>query len=271
MLFGLLITGVYFFAQPLYDKLNLGLLSHKTIMTMIEGSIDWDLLSSSKVPIFITVAKKYEMPQEPIIKHRYVSDYLRLNSITKDLAMKIVSASMALPFGLFSQIKIGNDSYVDGGLGDNTPVYPLLFEGCDKIYVVHLKSGPKEKGCQLTDPDDLHTRILMIDNDRANVGLYSPYTVKETERVLELIRHAKLVGMPVEASETEIERILRRLPAEIAHIVPSSPLGFPIFGTLFFSRKKSEKLIEQGYEDAKAILRKEGYDIGKKNGVGKTK
>lgn len=230
LLFGLSIMVIYYFAQPLYEKLNFGVLSHKTLKAILDRGIDWDQLASSKIPIFITVAQKYETSDDPIIKYRNVPEYLRLNKMTKEKVQNCLSASMALPFGLFSQVKIGSNSYMDGGLGDNTPVYPLIMEGCDKIYVVHLMPNPKEMFfCRLTDPDDLNTKILMIHDIRKKAGLYAPGIIQETQK------------------------------AKITHIVPSKSLGFSLLGTLRFSRKKSEKLIKRGYEDAKTILKKEGY------------
>ncbi len=51
-------------------------------------------------------------------------------------ASTLVMASSAIPV-LFSPIRIGSDLYVDGGLFDNLPVYPLLGK-CHKIIGVNV-------------------------------------------------------------------------------------------------------------------------------------
>ncbi len=54
---------------------------------------------------------------------------------TDDKDFNVVRASCALPF-MFKPIKIGEEKYLDGGIGDPIPYKKALLDGCDKIIVI---------------------------------------------------------------------------------------------------------------------------------------
>ena len=71
---------------------------------------------------------------------RFTPHYILLNdrSIVKRVSAGLATA--ALPAGLAPPVKIRDNWYVDGGVVDNVPVYPLIErEKCDVIVVLRLK------------------------------------------------------------------------------------------------------------------------------------
>jgi predicted acylesterase/phospholipase RssA len=66
--------------------------------------------------------------------------YLRLDQIANSEIVKILTASAALPLGVFPEIDINGESYIDGGVSDNLPLFPLItYESCDEIVLIHLR------------------------------------------------------------------------------------------------------------------------------------
>lgn len=74
------------------------------------------------------------------------SEFIRVNGLSEDLATDVILASAALPI-LFSPKKIDGKNYRDGGLGGtnkvqgNTPITPLIDNGCNFVVVTHLSDG----------------------------------------------------------------------------------------------------------------------------------
>lgn len=58
----------------------------------------------------------------------------------KELLIDMIISSMSIPV-VFSPVKIGSFQFVDGGVGNNTPLINVIKEGCEEIYTVIL--GPK--------------------------------------------------------------------------------------------------------------------------------
>jgi predicted acylesterase/phospholipase RssA len=131
---------------------------------------------------------------------------------------------MAFPGGVFPRVKIGKARYMDGGASDNTPIYPLLIYNCENLFVAHLRPVPRERGL----------RIL-----RGNSLKYWRW---EINLLMERI------GEPIYP-----EFLSRPLP-RIIHIAPEKSLGFGLLSTFYFSKKKSKKLIDQGYRDTIKVL-----------------
>jgi NTE family protein len=52
-------------------------------------------------------------------------------------AVSILMASAAIP-GFFPPRKVGENTYVDGGLVMNTPLRPAIDDGADEIHIVYL-------------------------------------------------------------------------------------------------------------------------------------
>lgn len=74
-------------------------------------------------------------------KHYFKSEkqtkYQNLNELSDDHIKKTLLASCAIPI-VFRPIRIGDETFYDGGLLDNTPFQPLIDNGCDLIIVIDL-------------------------------------------------------------------------------------------------------------------------------------
>ena len=230
------------------DRLNPALLSHRGLLKMIRESINWEQLRSRGVPVLVTVGRKATkldlhaidvidearlqgLPQEQIEGLRetaesdgtfrfIVPDYVRIDTLGRAEAANWILASMALPFGLFCAVRVRGKSFVDGGMVDNVPIYPLAVLGCRTVFVLHtnpISDTYREK-------DTAWTRLLCTEFARAKAGYRRP-----------------------------IEEGLVKLP-EIIDIAPRKRLGWPIVETLVFGQRKSAELDRLGYEDACAAL-----------------
>lgn len=74
------------------------------------------------------------------------AEFFHVQSLPREEQKNALLASAALPV-LFPSREIGNERYVDGGLGGlrrlqgNTPIAPLLSAGCTHVIVTHLSDG----------------------------------------------------------------------------------------------------------------------------------
>jgi predicted acylesterase/phospholipase RssA len=285
----LLALGVFSFntARYLADTYNISIVRPDSLKFLVENGIDWDAVKNSTLPTFITVVREcetYYLPElihitrasDETLKAAGYSDekirevrklkaeadgvvpapfYIKLNDLPIETAKATVMGSMALPVGIVGRIKIDDDSYMDGGILDNTPMYPLLSIGCDKVYVVHLNPRPREGGFKMNDPHKIHLKMLWIDYTLAQIGFPRFYRNRLNARLQEYVKSQMREG--IAPSEEIKHKIIGELPATVTHITPSKSLGFSMFGTLFFSPRKTEKLIELGYQDALKVIEAE--------------
>lgn len=71
------------------------------------------------------------------------AEYVKLNSVFDD--MEVLRATSAMPY-VSKMIKINDNKYLDGGIGDSIPVLKAKELGCDKIIVVLTRPfGYKKK------------------------------------------------------------------------------------------------------------------------------
>jgi hypothetical protein len=263
-----------FCGRYLFDYLNLPVAKNAVLDELVSRApVDWSRLVNSERPFFATavterfvhdpLAIKFldkfreTAPFPPKEKRRLfrrvvaslelplelVSHYVRLNGKTPNAAQTVITASMALPFGLFRRVRFRRRRFIDGGLVDNVPIFPLLDLGLSAIIVVHCNPRPFSLGSEKwkieeMDLAGLESRLLRIQLQQD--GLKSTRdAVPERSTVRERLRGC-----------------------EILEIYPSRSLGLPILGTLFFSKEKSERLFLRGYLDTKAELERRGYAIG---------
>lgn len=71
------------------------------------------------------------------IKKEPHAQYLPLHDLSNEKIHKGIVASCSIPV-FFSPVTIDGTKFYDGGVFDNTPVKPLVENGCDEIIVVHL-------------------------------------------------------------------------------------------------------------------------------------
>ena len=217
----------------LAHKLNMGGLSLQRLRDFVRKAIDIEMVLKSPTPLFVTVASQHSRSRfYPYVSPPWRSstpDYVKVNDLTEKQVEPTLVTSMALPFGLFPHVKLGEGEYFDGELADNTPLYPLIREGCEEIYVVHLAPKGREKEYRLTEKSNLFMRLCDINIVRRDAGFRDLLPPDWTSGAVDL-------------------------RAKVVHIVPSRSLGWPIISTLYFSRRKTERLIWQGYEDAVRTL-----------------
>lgn len=111
-----------------------GLFKKEGLERMIAESIDPRLVCGSGIPLTVTA--------HAMVENRL--DYFKLTD--PDQVAKLLLATAAIPY-LFDDVMIDDTLYVDGGFHwfvpdkmlDNTPVRPVVAEGCDTIVVVYLE------------------------------------------------------------------------------------------------------------------------------------
>jgi hypothetical protein len=113
-------------------------------------------------------------------------DYVRLDGIATSEAAQLCAASAALPFGIVPPIRVDNRLCIDGGVVDNTPIYPLLSQSLDEIFVVGMKSYPDDatarEGMKLTAVQiRSHAARLRDQEDRRDKRASTNYSLAESQ------------------------------------------------------------------------------------------
>jgi NTE family protein len=119
------------------------------IINLIEQYAPFEKIKSSSISGY---ACAYNISKSDV-------DYFHLNSIKdKEEFVNVLLASSAIPI-VYNSIIIKGNPYLDGGLKDNVPTYPILKEGIDKIIIIIFK----EKDMQLFIPNSTK-RIVVFPN-----------------------------------------------------------------------------------------------------------
>ncbi|WP_461204660.1 patatin-like phospholipase family protein [Clostridium sp. DL1XJH146] len=113
-----------------YD--NRGLISEVGLKLIIKEYIDKETILKSDINFYVCVVNMISMQAE----------YFKLKDYDKGLMDEIILASCSIP-GIFDEVEINGQKYYDGGLVDNTPIMPLIKEGCQRIIVVYLNNESK--------------------------------------------------------------------------------------------------------------------------------
>jgi hypothetical protein len=170
----------------------------------------------------------------------WIPRYFRLNEFSKEERVKALLASAALPFGIVPRVTLRGENHVDGGMIDNVPIYPLIdLAPCDEIVVIQL--SPKRGGDseyrrnwqridRLVRLSDFYYSDFLPEN--------SPLEYRDTNDPPKII---PLTDPP-------------RWPRLIITISPSASLGNFLGGTLNFSAKYAQQIMQQGYNDARAVI-----------------
>jgi len=98
-----------------------GLLSHSYLKSLLSEHLEITRLEDLPKPVYVTACN------------------LRTGKVkifSQGEIVPIVAASSAIPI-MFNPVKVGEESYVDGGLSMNLPVSPLL-NSCDRVIGVNL-------------------------------------------------------------------------------------------------------------------------------------
>ncbi|MBU3087553.1 patatin-like phospholipase family protein [Clostridium gasigenes] len=114
------------------QKLEEGTVSKDGAVKIIEKYLKVDMIKERKKICYVTCT---ELPELKV-------KYFRLNDYDSKIAKAMILASASLPL-IYDSTPVFENSYVDGGIVDNTPIQPVYGENCDVIIVVSLSKDAK--------------------------------------------------------------------------------------------------------------------------------
>ena len=126
-------------------QLDQGLYSMDVFEDVMVDAVDYQGIRNSEVYATISeggepdagLMELLKLSVDYYIKKEPHAQYLPLHKVDDDKIHKGIVASCSIPV-FFSPVTIDGTKYYDGGVFDNTPVKPLVENGCDEIIVVHL-------------------------------------------------------------------------------------------------------------------------------------
>lgn len=180
------------------------------------------------------------------------------HNMTEQFGVLAIRASSAIP-GIFPQVWIGAEPYVDGGVLMNTPLTPALDAGADIIHVIYL------------DPDIASIPLSALDSTVA--AIYRLQAISWAALVNRDIDRAARINRGLEAfariqrqeplSSPEMESLAKGAimvlggrnlqtyrPLTIHRYHPCEDLSGGALGLLNLGRDHIESLIDKGFTDA---------------------
>ena len=175
-------------------------------------------------------------------------------SMSDEDAVSILLASAAIP-GFFPPRKVGETTYVDGGLVMNTPLRPAIDDGADEIHIVYLDPDiammPLQKFQNTFDTLDRVLAVNLAFHINADIE-----TARQMNRAIDLFAHSSsgiqetkmsdLAKLAAHWDRMKSERPPRKLTIHRYH--PQRDLG-GLLGILRFEKSAIEELMEKGYQD----------------------
>lgn len=189
-------------------------------------------------PVWGAVEDEYEYP-----------NYFLINDLSLAQQQILLLGSAALPLGIFPPIRMGSREYVDGGVADNFPLYPLVtLEQCDELVVIALRptqADSLKKHWQEVD------RRLRLRNMTVEYGkdLYYAELTRRKGDYKHAVHYYPPVNLPLRQPES--------WPSRTIVISPKRRLGTFLTGTMNFRSYYARRMINQGYLDALAVIEKQ--------------
>ncbi len=170
-----------------------------------------------------------------------------------------IRASAAIP-GLFPPVKMDDETYVDGGVVQNTPIMPAIEQGATEIHVISL--NPKMKALPIGHLDNtistfIRVYMAMLSSKIAEdialarwinefIDLVDRLKQGHTVETAKMKRFATLAGVISQSFHDKAE-----LPKSLTihHYYPPRELG-AIMGMLNFHRPVIDAMIDAGDKDA---------------------
>ena len=187
----------------------------------------------------------------PMTKRVWYPNYVEVSSPEIKDAAAHVLASAALPFGLTAPVQIGESQYVDGGVVDNTPWFPMIDYELDEIIIVALEPYGSEQDAI----EKLKISVTTWKENRffvENAKMFFPMdpvlpeeTAESLDQFLHTYAHFQRVNEKI-VSMTTLPRI--------RVLYPESAIGGFIDGTLRFDPSFAKRLIRLGATDTYARL-----------------
>jgi predicted acylesterase/phospholipase RssA len=252
-------------APPIYififEFLGLSAFASNSLKTTLTNQING---RSFNIPTFVTTARAEEiydpdnlryqstgMPPSsaisiPSSEPRFIPEYLRIDVMAEGMVEALL-ATAALPYGIVPSIS----GTIDGGLADNTPVFPLITsERCQNLLVIRCRPDTLDVtnlGKHWSDIDRLLRIVKYTSNSALQVAPNVPPELKY------LNTHPTRRGQMVEEP--------RSLPfaikvISIAREKPSWTLwGDFIGGTMNFRARYTRRQFLAGYRKTRSLLK----------------
>lgn len=127
------------------EFLNTGVYDTSDLENLIDHSIDYDKVRLKDVFVATTHLGNDKGNFFDLLKTNYLhyfksenqTKYQELKKLSDEDIKKTLLASCAIPV-VFRPVRIGEETFYDGGLLDNTPYQPLVDIGCDVVIVIDL-------------------------------------------------------------------------------------------------------------------------------------
>jgi len=184
----------------------------------------------------------------------------RNQDMTDQNGIAVVRASSAIP-GVFHSVEIDGEPYVDGGVVMNTPLLPAIDAGADVMHVVYMDPDVEALPLpRIRNTASTIYRLVIVGFatamkadietvNRINRGLAAMSTTKP--RKDEAARDDVKTEIFLKGGSPTRPTGLPYRPLTIHRYHPREDLGGS-FRWLSFERDHLERLIDQGYADAKA-------------------
>lgn len=168
--------------------------------------------------------------------------YLHVSSLDPEERESALLASAALPLGVFPSVTLHGLSYVDGGVADNLPLEPLISrERCDDLVIIAMRPWTETRIRSHWQETQRLTRLEAMPEDEARRLYY-----EELERRGGDPDHAPRYDPPVNLPLAEPAD----WPSRTLVIAPDKRLGSFLTGTMRFTRRYTNRLVERGIADA---------------------
>lgn len=192
------------------------------------------------IPTPPSVREKFAHTLSAIKAATWIPRYIDIRKRTADEATKVLLASASLPFGFLPSVRIDEHEFVDGGIADNVPIFPLIDGSTDELFVVLLDCNSAKEANQrvnsmvdLWSQTDLACRLADLPQP--------PNSVHEAELI-----HWQHLDLE--------ERTMPKMP-RIVLFYPSQSIGGFLRGTLNFNGQYARRLIALGRYDAEKVLK----------------
>jgi NTE family protein len=102
--------GFLLLLSDISELVNGALISRRALFSLIDESIDWAKVAAGRPSVFVTLARLAH-PKDRRKATIVIPDYARLSVLDTSTARTCLTASMALPFGIFPRIEVGSARY----------------------------------------------------------------------------------------------------------------------------------------------------------------
>ena len=159
----------------------------------------------------------------------------------------LLVASTALPLGLFPSVIIDNEEFMDGGMGDNLPIWPLLeLEGCNELWIIRLQPEKNKSVVNHWRNVDRNLRICELSINKARLMFEAIFGKPPYSTMLS----RKSIDPPINIPYRQFPNDVR-----VVSIFPEKKLGKFFSGTINFKSKYAQRLMTLGQADAARVIR----------------